>query len=380
MDYQAGLNEVTPLEERMRAAFDGATAAHLGVAYAKTSGVSRLLRLRPPARSRAVVGLGFGITDPRGIEQLEHAGFDVRVVPDGSALSATQFHPKLYVIERPGQLVTLSGSANLTGAGWTANVEQYEEFVEVDPSPGAEAQRSRYESIWDHGVPLARLRRTGDWDLYRQRARDRRRLEREDRRRLVRLQARTGQLVGRLATSSTRAAPGYIAITNDEWWDFQLHQRDGADRALFWRRNTNQFRALAAGGVLFHLVKDPNVSEDMRAIRGYSTYPGDYEVADAREAYWRYGDMLGVSSLSELHGRLDLSPGASIGIIHLESMTELERPVPLTELRVNGVPFASNIVSGKTIDLGQVAAVFELGGLGVPESVALAAEPGEGYE
>lgn len=380
MEYQPGLNQTTPFEDRMRAAFEGATGAHLGVAYAKTSGVSRLLRLGPPAGSRAVVGLGFGVTDPQAVEQLEHAGLDVRVVPDGSALSASQFHPKLYLVERPGQLVTMSGSANLTGAGWTSNVEQYEELAHPDPSPGAAAQRRRFEKVWGHGAPLSDLRRNGDWDLYRQRARDRRRLEREDRSRLIRLQARTGQLVGRLAASSTRAAPGYVAITNDEWWRFQLRQRDGADRALFWRRNTNQFRALAEGGVLFHLVKDPSAPEELRAIRGFSTYPGDYEVADAHAAYGRYGDLLGVSSLSQLHDRLEVEPGAAIGIIHLEAMTEFERPVSLAELRANGVSFASNIVAGKRIDLGQVAAVFELGGLGVPDSVVLAAETGEGYQ
>ncbi len=154
MEYRPGLNQVTPLEERMRAAFEGATRAHLGVAYAKTSGVSRLLRLRPPDGSRAVVGLGFGVTDPQAVEQLEHAGLDVRVVADGSALSASQFHPKLYLVERPGELVTLSGSANLTGAGWTSNVEQFEELLERDPSAGADAQRARFEKVWDHGSPL----------------------------------------------------------------------------------------------------------------------------------------------------------------------------------------------------------------------------------
>lgn len=100
---------------------------------------------------------------------------DVRVVPDGSALASSQFHPKLYLVERPGELITLSGSANLTG---------------VDVQRGAV--------------------RGG-------------------------LQARTGRLVGQLAASRTRQAPGYIAITNDDWWDFQLRQRDGADRALLWR-------------------------------------------------------------------------------------------------------------------------------------------------
>src|SRR6056297_3172382 len=139
-------------------------------------------------------------------------------------------------------------------------------------------QRERYELVWEHGTQLNLLRRSGDWDRYRQRARDRRLLEREDRRKLTRLQASTGQLIGSLARRSTRAAPGYIGITNGDWWELQLHLRDQTDRALFWRRNTKGFKALATGGVFFHLVKDRSVPEELRAIRGYSVYPGDYEV------------------------------------------------------------------------------------------------------
>ena len=60
-------------------------------------------------------------------------------------------------------------------------------------------------------------------------------------------------------------------------------------------------------------------------------------------------------------------------------MTELERPVTLVELRANGVQFAPNIVSGKRLDLTEVATVFELGGLGVPDSVTLAADRGSFY-
>lgn len=378
--YTPGLNQFTPFEQRIGAAFAGATSAHLGVAYVKTSGVSRLLRLRPPTGSRAVVGLGFGITDPQAVEQLEHAGMNVRVVQDGSALAASQFHPKLYLVERPGELVTISGSANLTGAAWTSNVEQYEELVHRDPSAEADAQRTRFEALWGHGAELHDLRRNGEWDAYRERARDRRALEREDRRRLVKLQARAGRLVGQLAARRTREAPAYLAITNDEWWEFQLRQRDGADRALFWRRNTNQFRALADGGVMFHLVKDPTVREGFRAIRGYSVYRGDYEVADAADAFRRYGPMLGVHTLAQLHDRLSIRPGSQIGIIHLEDLSELERPVPLVELRANGIEFAPNIVSGRSIDLTELATLFDLGGLGVPDDVVLAADQRPSYE
>lgn len=373
MRYTPGLNQQLALQERMREALDGARRIHLATAYARSSGTSKLLQLVPPRGSRAVLGLGFGISDPLAIDQLDDAGIEVRVVPDG-AIAASSFHPKLSLVERRGELRTISGSANLTGPGWTTNVEQFEELTFPDPSAQADRQRERYELIWEHGVPLSLLRRTGDWDRYRQRARDRRLLEREDRRRLTRLQASTGQLVGSLARRSTRAAPGYLGITNDDWWQLQLHLRDQTDRALFWRRNTKGFKALATGGVFFHLVKDPSAPEELRAIRGYSIYPGDYEVGFAAELFRHYGRLLGVGDLHELHERLSIPPGGQIGVIHLASLTELDRPVTLDELRANGVAFARNIVSGRSLSLEEVATVFELGGLGVGDGVLLAAE------
>jgi HKD family nuclease len=373
MRYEPGLNQRVALQDRMREAFSGAHRIHLAAAYAKSSGTSKLLQLEPPRGSRAVVGLGFGISDPLAVEQLEDAGIDVRVVADG-AVSASTFHPKLYLVERAGELRTISGSANLTGPAWTTNVEQYEELSFPDPSTEADAQRERYELVWEHGIQLSVLRRSGDWDRYRQRARDRRRLEREDRRKLTRLQASTGQLIGTLARRTTRAAPGYIGITNGDWWELQLQLRDQTDRALFWRRNIKDFKALATGGIFFHLVKDASVPEELRAVRGYSVYPGEYEVGYAAELFRRYGRLLGVDTLSELHHRLNIAPGGQIGVIHLESITELDRPVTLDELRANGIAFAQNIVSGRSLTLEEVATVFELGGFGVPDDVLLAAE------
>jgi HKD family nuclease len=375
MRYEPGLNQQVALQDRMRAAFDGARKIHVAAAYAKSSGTAKLLQLQPPKGSRAIVGLGFGITDPLAVEQLEDAGLDVRVVADG-AMAASRFHPKLYLVERPGELRTLSGSANLTGSAWASNVEQYEELSFSDPSAGADAQRERYELVWDHGASLGLLRRSGDWERYRQRARDRRLLEREDRQRLTRLQASTGQLIGTLARRSTRAAPGYVGITNGDWWELQLILRDQTDRALFWRRNIKDFKALATGGIFFHLVKDATVPEQLRAIRGYSIYPGEYEVGDAAQLFRRYGRLLGVGDLAELHRRLNIEPGRQIGVIHLESLVELDRPITLDELRGNGIAFAQNIVSGRSLSLEEVATVFELGGLGVPDDVLLAAEDG----
>lgn len=373
MRYEPGLNQKIALQDRMREALDGARRIHVAAAYAKSSGSAKLLELSPPQGSRAIIGLGFGITDPLAVEQLEDAGMDVRVVPDG-VVSASQFHPKLYLVERPNELRTVSGSSNLTGPAWSTNVEQFEELTFPDPSAEADEQRERYELVWAHGRRLQDLRRNGDWERYRRRARDRRLLEREDRKRLVRLQASTGQLLGALARRETRRKPGYLGITNDDWWELQLQLRDQTDRALFWRRNTKDFKALARGGVFFHLVKDATVPEELRAIRGYSIYPGDYQVGDARSLYRRFGPLLGVSDLAELYHRLHIEPGAAIGVIHLESLLELDRPVTLDELRMNGVPFAQNIVSGRSLSLEEIATIFELGGLGVPDQVLMAAE------
>ena len=88
----------------------------------------------------------------------------------------------------------------------------------------------------------------------------------------------------------------------------------------------------------------------------------------------RHGRQLCVESLAELYDRLGLAPGAAIGVVHLESLIELDRPVTLEELRANRVPFAQNIVSGRSLTLDEVATVFELGGLGVPDEVDQAAE------
>lgn len=74
-----------PLAERMREVLRGARRMHVGVAYAKTSGVSNLLRFSPPAGSRAVVGLRFecGLTEPH------HRGlYRRRDTLDGKPLSA----------------------------------------------------------------------------------------------------------------------------------------------------------------------------------------------------------------------------------------------------------------------------------------------------
>lgn len=378
--YRPGLNQVVPLGDRLAAALDGAHRLDLAVAYAKVSGTGELLRTALPRSSRAVVGLGFGLTDPPAVEQMSSAGAEVRCVVDSQVLAASQFHPKLYLASRQHSLVVLSGSGNLTGGGLRGNVEQYEELRLPDPSPLADDQRGRFEQLWQHGVPLRDLRRSGDWDEYRQRARDRRLLEREDRRRVLRLDRTTGRLVGRLARAGTRRGPGYVGITNPDWWALQLALRDQVDRALFWRKNVNNFSALARGGLFFHLVKHPGGQEDLRSIEGFSTYPGVFETAEAEDLWRRYGRLLGVERLQDLYDRLDVEPHRTLGVIHLEDLVELDRPVSLAELRASGIRFARNIVSGRGLTLEEVALILELGGLEVEAPrLSLAAEPAVPY-
>jgi HKD family nuclease len=378
LSYRPGLGPAVPLAERLGAALERADRFEFAVAYAKSSGVGELLGLRVPQRSRAVVGLGFGLSDPHAIERLDDAGVEVRCAIDASALESATFHPKLYLASRAHELVVLSGSANLTGGGLRGNVEQYEELRFGVPSEDADVQQTRFEALWEYGAPLGDLRRSGDWDDYIERAKNRRRLEQDDRRRLARLNASTGRLLGQLARRDTRRAPGFLGITHPDWWALQLLLRDRADRALFWRRNTNAFKALAHGGLFFHLVKHPSGDEELRSVAGSSTYPGLYEVGRPEDLWRRYGQLLGVHAPGEIYERLTVTRGRPIGVIHLEQLTELDRPVPLAELRVNRVAFARNIVSGRSLSLDEVATVLELGGLGVTAPLA-AEDVGQPY-
>ena len=336
---------------------------HLAYAYAKSSGVAELISLNPPTSSRMVLGLGFGLTDPAAVDRLDESGFDVRVVPDG-AVSASTFHPKLSLIERTGELITLSGSGNLTGGGWRTNVEQFEELHFDDPSRDADDQRERFERIWELGYGLGTMRRNGEWERYRDTVRDRRRLEREYRRDTTRSEVKSGQLVGRLANAAGHpsAAPGWIGRTHPDWWDFQVAHRDQSDTAAFWRRDTRRFQRLRMGGLFFHLVKR-ELDDPGYAVEGWSVYSGQYEVGTIREQFRRYGRSLGASSEPAMRERIGLTASDRIGVIQLWGLTALEQPVSIADLRQNGVPFDRHIESGRGLQLEEIAVILRLGGL-----------------
>ena len=358
-----GLNQDAPLAERMSEAIKGSRRLHLAAAYAKSSGVGELLALDLPKSSRMVLGLGFGLTDPAAVDRLDEAGFDVRVVPDG-AMSASAFHPKLSLIERPGELITISGSANLTGGGWRTNVEQFEELHFDDPSREADDQRWRFEHLWDRGHALRAMRRQGAWDRYRDTFRDRRRLEREFRKEATRLEVETGSLIGRLANAADRrsSAPGWIGRTNPEWWDFQVECLDQSDTAAFGRGDTRRFRKLQDEGLFFHFVKRGK-GVPTYAIEGWSVYSGHYEVG-AVDSLWRqHGPTLGATTKSGLLKILKPNKNGQIGVIHLLHLTEFVRPISDADLRTHGVLFDRHIEGGRGLTLEEVGVILRLSGL-----------------
>jgi HKD family nuclease len=350
MRYRIGLNRDRPLLAALTAGLEDATACDIAVAYAKSSGVAGILELLPKP-TRAVVGLGFGLTDPDAIELLATAA-EVRVV----TASASRFHPKLYLAHRSDELVVLSGSGNLTMGGLCDNNEQYEELRFAANSRDAKDQHARFATLWALGVPLAAAKHTPEWARYLALVEARRTFEREQRR-LGRLPPRTR----RRAAASRNRLPGYVALTAAPWWDHQRAARY-AEGAVFMRNaNSGRFRRLEAGGLFFHLVTRPGHPEHERAIEGFSEYHDGFEEMALARSWRQFGPRVGYPTLEDYYG--DRGTGTErLGLIHLEGIRQADRPVLLSALRAEGVRFDAHIQQGRGLDLDDVATVLRLGG------------------
>jgi HKD family nuclease len=161
MSNRPGLNATGPLEVRLRLRLKDATRVHIAVAYAKRSGVERLLRAGlVPERTKAIIGLGFAQTDPDAVELLVDGGSDVRLFL-GPDPPPERFHPKLYLVEADTRLTVFSGSANLTAGGLADNVEQFEELTLRDA--GRSAQMRRFARIWACGEPFDDVEASREW-------------------------------------------------------------------------------------------------------------------------------------------------------------------------------------------------------------------------
>ena len=60
---------------------------------------------------------------------------------------------------------------------------------------------------------------------------------------------------------------GYIAITNQKWFDFQKNHN--FEVVNFYRKNKSIFRVLVPGELVFFLVKNEPGNHVERAIKGY---------------------------------------------------------------------------------------------------------------
>jgi HKD family nuclease len=154
-----GLSVERPLGARLASALVGADRFDAAVAYVKRTGVEIIEAAGLPRATRFVFGTGFALTDPSAVDALQALGAEVRVVIGSEEMSASAFHPKLYLVTRGEDLTVFSGSANLTAGGLQWNVEQYEELRLPLASSEAGKQARRFESLWGVGIRSVRTPR-----------------------------------------------------------------------------------------------------------------------------------------------------------------------------------------------------------------------------
>jgi HKD family nuclease len=355
MSYRAFLNQEQPLVQRLQSALASAQKLDIAVAYANTSGVVQLLE-HLPSEARAVIGLGFALTDPEAVEMLSTAGASVRVVTDSPTLRASQFHPKLYIVTRRRDLIVFSGSANLTGSGLRNNVEQYDELLIDRASDDAILQQRRFAALWEHGRPLDSLQSSGEWKAYHDAVTLRRAAERNLR------QVRTGvrkPVAGRRYSARERGRlPGWIGITDEQWWEHQRTRRY-LNGPVFMRAGASgRFRRLEPGGMFFYLVRRAGQREEERAVEGLSLYGDQFEIMTRAASWRRYGSRVGYE---DRHGYVRNKPDEQMGLILLEQVRTFRRPITLRQLRESDVGFSSNIEQGRGLSADEVAIVLRLG-------------------
>lgn len=122
-------------------------------------------------------------TEPEALVALRDGlGAEVMVV---IGKHAKAFHPKLWLVEHDDDLVVVSGSGNLTGAGLTTNDEQFEVLVYARGGDEAAAQMDRFEHLTRHALPLDQAMAStiwGEWlSVRKQQARLRSELARAER-------------------------------------------------------------------------------------------------------------------------------------------------------------------------------------------------------
>lgn len=130
----------------------------------------------------------------------------------------------------------------------------------------------------------------------------------------------------------------------------------------FWRKNTNQFKALSSGEPFFFLVKnEPGISGE-RAVLGKATFDR-YEKLSINEAWSKYREGNGDENKESFITRMDDLYGTDtkvhgLGCIILKEFQLFDNPIYLSEL---GITFQNSIVSGKGITENEVNIILEHG-------------------
>jgi hypothetical protein len=65
--------------------------------------------------------------------------------------------------------------------------------------------------------------------------------------------------------------PGWIGITDWQWWDNQRALQDPRGPVFMRGAGAGRFRRLEPGGLFFFLITRPGNAEPERAIEGFST-------------------------------------------------------------------------------------------------------------
>ena len=156
-----------------------------------------------------------------------------------------------------------------------------------------------------------------------------------------------------------RYEQGFIAVTSDKWFDF-IFSHD-VRRVNFWCKK-KAFKAILPGQPLFFLRKNSKGENGERKVVGFGILE-NFELNSCQKAWNLYEVGNGFSSYDEFNEGvkeiLDKTTDDNLGCIVLNNVMFFSKPVLLSEL---GIGFAPAIVSGKTINSDEVAAIIEAGG------------------
>ena len=139
-------NQISPLDNHKNVIvdeIDRASELRFVVAYVRENGVDIILDKIKDKPTKLLCSFDMGITQLSGINKLLENGIDVKVYESNKGT----FHPKIWLFGKDRQWKMLIGSANLTRAAFTDNVEA--SVLMVDESVISDALVF-FRYLWNH--------------------------------------------------------------------------------------------------------------------------------------------------------------------------------------------------------------------------------------